>query len=358
MATKLPSGNWRVLVYSGKDQNGKRKYESFTAPTKREVEFIAAEWARTNNNKTRPDKITLRNAAAEYIAQRDGVLSPSTIYGYKKICAQYFQDIMDLPLSSINEIVLQKSIQTECNRVSKFTNNKLSPKTIRSAFAFISGVLDGQGVTINTKKIRLPQKEKIKYNTPNGEILSKIFAATYNTPIEIPVLLASWLTLRMSEICALKWENIYDDYIQINSAKIYLPGGEIEKTTKTEGSARNILLPKYIKERLNHVERKSEYVVNLSGQAIGKRFTRILEKNNIPHCRFHDLRHTAASIMLLLNIPDKYAMSRGGWSTDHIYKQTYQNLFEEEEIIFANKIDLYYDGIIKTMQHEMQHNIK
>ena len=43
-AKKLPSGAWRVLVYAGKDAEGKRQYKSFTAMDKREAEFAAAEW--------------------------------------------------------------------------------------------------------------------------------------------------------------------------------------------------------------------------------------------------------------------------------------------------------------------------
>ena len=43
-AKKLPSGSWRILVYSHTDQDGKRRYKSFTAPTKKEAEFLAADY--------------------------------------------------------------------------------------------------------------------------------------------------------------------------------------------------------------------------------------------------------------------------------------------------------------------------
>ena len=41
-AKKLPSGSWRCLIYTGKDENGKRQYKSFTADSKKEAEFLAA----------------------------------------------------------------------------------------------------------------------------------------------------------------------------------------------------------------------------------------------------------------------------------------------------------------------------
>ena len=44
-AKKLPSGKWRALVYDYTDSNGKRKYQSFTAETKKEAEFLAADYS-------------------------------------------------------------------------------------------------------------------------------------------------------------------------------------------------------------------------------------------------------------------------------------------------------------------------
>lgn len=43
-AKKLPSGSWRAQVFVGLDENGKQIRKSFTAPTKKEAEFLAAEF--------------------------------------------------------------------------------------------------------------------------------------------------------------------------------------------------------------------------------------------------------------------------------------------------------------------------
>ena len=40
-AKQLPSGSWRVQIYAGEDDNGKPIRKSFTAPTKKEAEFMA-----------------------------------------------------------------------------------------------------------------------------------------------------------------------------------------------------------------------------------------------------------------------------------------------------------------------------
>lgn len=49
-AKKLPSGSWRVRVYDGKDAAGKNIYRSFTAATKKQAEFLAAEYAAHKSN--------------------------------------------------------------------------------------------------------------------------------------------------------------------------------------------------------------------------------------------------------------------------------------------------------------------
>lgn len=50
-AKKLKSGNYRVLVPDYKDENGKWHYKSFTAPTKKEAEYTAAEFTHNRENR-------------------------------------------------------------------------------------------------------------------------------------------------------------------------------------------------------------------------------------------------------------------------------------------------------------------
>ena len=46
-AKKLPSGSWRARAYSYTDADGKKHYESFTAPTRAEAELKASEFMAT-----------------------------------------------------------------------------------------------------------------------------------------------------------------------------------------------------------------------------------------------------------------------------------------------------------------------
>ena len=81
----------------------------------------------------------------------------------------------------------------------------------------------------------------------------------------------------------------------------------------------------------------------------------MLKKNGLPHMSFHDLRHVNASVMAMLNVPDKYAMKRGGWKTDKIMKGTYMQTYRAERIAVDHKIDDYFNTFIEKSSHESSH---
>ena len=100
---------------------------------------------------------------------------------------------------------------------------------------------------------------------------------------------------------------------------------------------------------INELPNEQNYITLLSGQAIYKRFSRLLEAKGVQHMTFHDLRHMNASVMLALNIPDKYAMERGGWSSPHVMKSVYQHTFSAERKAADEKIDNYFNEVLDTV---------
>ena len=66
-------------------------------------------------------------------------------------------------------------------------------------------------------------------------------------------------------------------------------------------------------------------------------------------CRFHDLRHYNASIMLALNVPDKYAMDRMGYATSSTLKKVYQHVMRDKQkevadVVNTHMHDLFLDS--------------
>lgn len=187
-------------------------------------------------------------------------------------------------------------------------------------------------------------------NTPDA-----IFSVFEGTDIELPVLLAMWLSFSMSEIRGLtKSKSISGDYITIHEVLVSADNKDFRKSTgKVQTRLRRHRMPPYIKELINNVP--GDVIVPMTYNKIHHRFNALLEKSGLPHMSFHDLRHVNASVMAALNIPEKYAQERGGWKTPHVMKNIYTHTFSTERKEVDKKIDTYFESM---MQHDMQHGKK
>ena len=335
-AKKLPSGNWRVRVYAGKDENGKAFYQSFTAATKKEAEYLGAEFALYRKDLKNPLNLTLSAAIDEYIKRRENQLSPSTIKNYRKIQRTRFQSLMACRLSAIDKDKLQTAVNKEALLV--------APKTVHNSYGLISSTIR-EFIDDFNPKIRLPKKIKPQYATPSPQQLEQLFAAAKGSDVELPILLASTMSLRMSEIKGLKWSDINGNIAHINEAIVQGLDGYVSKSTKSEAGDRYILIPQCVQDLLKTIPQRSKYIVSMPRTTIDKHFKQLLRVNGLPDCRFHDLRHANASAMLLLNIPDKYGMERGGWATRDTYHNIYQQTFTAERLTFDNQINTYFDNL-------------
>lgn len=307
---KLPSGSWFVRVMV------KGKSFNITKPTKKEC--LAEAMAIKSGAKTpkiAPEDITLSKAYEKHIQANEAVWSPSTTAGYTRLKNNTFQNLMSYQLKNITNDMIQQEI----NRMKR---DKKSPKYISNAVGFLKSVLKvyAPGLELD---LTLPQKRKPDLRMLDDDEIGKILKAAQGDAIELPILMALWLGMRLSEIRGLKYKDIKKGRIHICRAVVDDKDGEaIEKGTKTYSGDRWLDLPDYIANLIPPGE-PNEYIVKLSGQAIYKRFSRLLEKAGVEHCRFHDLRRANAAAMIRLGIDSKYAQQRNGWSTDYMYKQVY-----------------------------------
>lgn len=335
-AEKLKSGNWRAKAYMGTDENGKKIFQSFTAATKKEAEYLAAEAVVKKKEKVK--NMTVGEAIDKYISIKENVLSPTTIYGYRKIRQCYLQMLMDLPIQKLTQETVQKAVNDEAKR--------LAAKTVKSAHGLLSAALSIYRPELRLKTT-LPRVQKKYKDLPQP---SEIIQMVTGTPIELPVLLALMCGMRMSEIKGIRKKDIDGECLTIQNVVVRVERQDIAKeNTKTQNSARRLKLPRRILDLIDEIEVKSpdDYIIPVSGSVIYKRFIRLIEKNGLKRMTFHDLRHLNASVMLMLGIPDKYAMERGGWATDNILKSVYQHTFSDEREAVDQRIEDYFDNISK-----------
>ena len=418
-AKKLPSGSWRCLAYSHsepefdpagnpvidpktKKQKQKRIYESFTSdnPTpagKREAELAAAEFQASKSTpefKKRRDygSMTLTEAIDKYIESREMLnRSPTTIQDYRCIQKNGFQDLMDAKLKELDEQILQEAINVESKRPSNGREKgkkPISAKRLKNEWGLITAVLYKYRPGLNLKTLELPQTTTRVVELPAAKDVLRIIKGT---DIELPVLLAAWLSFSMSEVRGLtKSKSISGNYISIREVVVTVGGKPIRKEmAKNPTRNRRHRIPPYIQKLIEQV--KGDVLVPLSGNALYHRWIKLLDDNHMEHITFHDLRHLNASVMALLRIPDKYAQERGGWKSDKVMKGIYMQTFSEErekvddivddyfdslidkpkedfkdkmlpedimEMLKTNNPDGWYDALLRFMQHEMQHDNK
>ena len=103
------------------------------------------------------------------------------------------------------------------------------------------------------------------------------------------------------------------------------------KVPKTYESHRTIRVPQYIVDMIKKLDRTSGFVIDLNPDQLSERFAIALRKSELPHFRFHDLRHYAASAMHANGVPERYIEAIGGWKPgSNVLKRVYENVLDTE----------------------------
>lgn len=344
-AKKLPSGNWRVRVYIGKDKDGKDKYKSFTAATKKQAEYLAAEYLAHNGTKSVIEDRTLADAYKRYIEIKSNTLSPTTVREYMHSADRDFQELMPLKLSKIT----QETVQSAVNVMSATH----SPKSVRNAHGLLSAVLRmfAPDIHLNT---RLPQSTKAEIYVPTEDNIEKLIQSIDGTEMLKAVLLAAFGSLRRSEVCALTMEDIHGDIVTVNKAMVWAKSREwVLKPPKSKAGYREITMPQFVIEKLIPADGQNR-IVNLVPTTVTNFFRRDLKRAGLPHFRFHDLRHYQASILHAMGVPDKYIMERGGWKTDSTLKNIYQHTMSDKRREIEQEIIRKFEE--SHRKHDTEHD--
>lgn len=183
-------------------------------------------------------------------------------------------------------------------------------------------------------RVERPKKERYVASFYDADEVNALFQAARGTNLEIPILLGAFYGLRRSEVIGLKWDAIDFERntitVQHTVTSCNVDGKNMlvaADRTKTKSSMRTLPLVPFMKERLlqqkkvqaenrklcgrSYVKDYLGYVcVNeigaiLKPNYISTSFPKLLENNGLRRIRFHDLRHSCASLMLANGVPMK-----------------------------------------------------
>lgn len=324
-AKKLNSGNWRIQVMI----NGKRY--SITESDPKLCKQKAKELYAGLEVETSVAPMTVGDAVDAYIESQVGTLSPSTLGVYRRYRKNYLQSLMLLHLKDLNSARIQRAISLD-------RNAGKSPKTVSNAYGLLRATLKVYRPKFKPE-IKLPKSEKYEISIPTEAEIKLILDEARGTKYEFPILMATWLGLRMSEIRGLRFDDFDGNKLHVQRAIVRTNSGDAEKSPKTYSGKRWITCPQELVDLAMKQPNRDGYICRYSESTIYNGFSRICEKAGVPHYRFHDLRHFAASEAHSLGVPDKYQMKRMGHKTDNMLKNVYQHTMRDKEDNFANLID-------------------
>ncbi len=214
-------------------------------------------------------------------------------------------------------------------------------------------------------KIERPKKNQFIGDFYSIAELETLYKISKNDPLYIVILLASFYGLRRSEVLGLKWSafDFTNETITIKHKVIETIVDDkrtllLKDKTKNISSYRSLPLIPEIKESLLSHKKKIETNKKLCGNsynkeykdyicvnAVGKifrpeyitdHFSLLLKKNNLRHIRFHDLRHSCASLLLAKKVPMKAIQEWLGHSTYSTTANLYTHLESDTKNISAN----------------------
>ena len=216
-------------------------------------------------------------------------------------------------------------------------------------------------------KIEAPKRQKFVADHYNQEELNELFECVKGDLLEVPVILAAYYGLRRSEVLGLKWNSIdfKENTICIRhtvcqgtiDGKYQLVQKDL---TKNKASMRTLPLIPDIKTLLNDAYKKQqknrrtcrssycmEYLDYICVDELGKllkpnyltqHLQVVLERYSLKHIRFHDLRHSCASLLLANGVSLKEIQEWLGHSDYGTTANIYSHLEYNAKLNSADKI--------------------
>jgi integrase len=230
----------------------------------------------------------------------------------------------------------------------------LSPRTVQYVHVTLhkslkQAIADGLIPRNATEAVKPPQVRREEMRPLTAEQVQVLFEAANSHRLEALYVLAVTTGLRQGELLGLKWDDIDLEVgtLQVRRTLTTAKGGPVLSAPKTKGSRRTVRLSLTALEALrSHLERQlgeidqaddlwrenglifaSESGEPLSRQHVtAHRFKPLLKRAGLPEIRFHDLRHTCATLLLSKNVNPKVVSEMLGHASIAITLDTYSHV--------------------------------
>ena len=236
-------------------------------------------------------------------------------------------------IPALGHLRLQKLTPQHVQSLYRQKEQELSPGTIRLMHSVLRKALD-TAVRWNLLArnvcdvVSPPREEKREMQTLTVEQAHKLLALVREHRLEMLLTMALVTGMRRGELLALRWSRVdlEGQSVHVSRTVGYVTGyGYVEAEPKTTAGKRVVMLPSFVVDMLRqHRAQQQEarlrvgsawedrdlVFVNRRGGYLNPAyllvvFKKVLAQAGLPHMRFHDLRHSAATILLSMNVHPK-----------------------------------------------------
>ena len=321
---KRKDGRWEGRFTAGTDpETGKQIFKNVLGKTQAEVKEKlkrALEEAKKVDF-TRTGKYTVEQWMDEWFENVCKIkVRPSSHQTYRGYIDHHVApNIGKIPLEKLSTMDLQKLYRKLMNkgRVERIEAEHqpkgLSAKTVWNINQVISSAMDfavAQKIISENpcKAVALPKLEHKEMQTIPAEQLQAFLQEAKATGVYEMYYIELATGLRRGELLGLKWSDIdwKNGIIKVRRQVARVNGEIVEAPLKTKNSYRAVSISPQAIEVLREQKRKTNdiYVFPspnggpISPDSVNNMLKRVLERAGIPKVRFHDLRHTFATIAL------------------------------------------------------------
>ncbi|MBE6676855.1 MAG: site-specific integrase [Ruminococcaceae bacterium] len=358
-------GRWEGRIVIGYDEKGNPKTKSVLAHTKGEclekLEKLKEECGRTAE-KLKPDMPFGDWIDFWYQYFSSPKLRPTTQATYEnRIYTHIIPSIGEIPLSKLTQNDLQqfyaKLKRTGRKKDVETKGTSVSDRMVRSCHALCRSALEkavDEGLITRNPSIgcKLPPKKNGEMKVLTQAEIVRLLNQAYDEGYYELFLLELTTGMRRGEILGLKWRDLNLETGELNIKRQLTTKGV--SVPKTKNSIRTILLPPDMLELLQDMKKNAncEWIFPSpvkegeprNPTAITKRFRIMLERAHCKHVRFHDLRHTFATMALENGMDVKTLSAMIGHVSSETTLNIYSHVTDTMRAQAAVKIDREIGG--------------
>jgi len=361
-SVKKDGKSWYYVLEVG-TINGKRKQKKKRGfATKKEAQsaLIEAEHSLIKDGYKETTKLLYKDFLVEWLNNKKTVIRESTYSTYSWLINNFI-----IPEIGDNDITKVSPIQIQTLYSKLLNNGNLSTENISKIHSLINNSLDrayrwGLIKKNSAELVEKPRIQKKEMKVWTIDEVKTFLEISKSSRYHIAFVLALTTGMRRGEILGLRWKDInFNSNVLSVVQTLSVDGKKILSTTKSKTSNRNITLPtetiNLLRLHFALIQKEKEYAgilyndndlvvsTNIGTPCIPRNLNRIfyslLGQTKLTRIRFHDLRHTHATILLHQGVHPKIVAERLGHSNIKITLDTYSHVLPSMQTEMALKLN-------------------